>query len=283
MLARLLTAPAIFAVLLTPAVDRSPGPVPRAPLKVPEITFTAADYDFTGPSSVASGPTAITLVNRGKEVHHLAIMRIPDGMSMDQLHEALTRKPGPPPDMSLLQGGPNAVNPGGSATSIVDLDPGQYALLCFVPSSDGTPHFMKGMMSELTVTSAESKATPAALPAPDGVIHLADFSFTTSRPITAGQHSVLVHDGGTQWHELVLFRLDPGKSAADFVKWAMDGMKTPPPGTFAGGVSPLGPDGRNTALLDFRRGKYLMVCFLEDPKTGKPHLMQGMIQEITVQ
>ena len=280
---RMLTAPAIFAVLLTPAVDHSPGPVPgpRSPLKVPEITVVAADYQFTAPSSVAAGPTAIRLVNRGKEIHHVVIFRMAPGMTTEQLAEAL-KHPGPPPDMTMLQGGPNAVNPGGSATAIVDLAPGNYALLCFVPAADGTPHVMKGMIRQLTVTEAETKEAPAAPPAADLTIHMADYNYTFSQPITAGEHRVLVHDGAQQWHELVLFRLDPGKSGADFVKWAQDGMKTAPPGTFEGGVSPLGPDGKNTALLNFRRGKYLMICFLEDAKDGKPHFMHGMMQEITV-
>ncbi len=280
---RLLAAPAIFAVLLTPAVDHSPGPVPspKTPLKVPEVTVVAEDYQFSAPSSIAAGPTAIRLLNRGKEIHHVTIIRLADGMTVNDLEEGLKQHPGAPADPTVLRGGPNAVNPGGSATAIVDLAPGNYAIACFVPSPDGTPHMMKGMIRELTVTPAESKEAPEA-PAPDIAVHLADYSFTFSKPITAGEHRVLVHDGAQQWHELVLFRLDPGKSAADFVQWGQGGMKTAPPGTFEGGVSPIGPDGRNTALLNFRKGKYLVICFLEDAKDGQPHFMHGMIQEITV-
>lgn len=282
MLSRLLTAPAVLAVLLTPAADRSPGPGPRAPLKVPEITVVASEFAFTAPATVPAGPTAIKLVNRGRQVHHATLIRLDDGKTADDVLAAM-KNPGPPPAWAVMSGGPNGVSPGGTAETIVDLRPGRYAVVCFVPDADGAPHVMKGMIRELQVTAAEEKEAPAAEPQPDIVIHMADYSYSFSKPITAGVHRVMVHDGGPQPHELVLFRLDPGKHGADFVTWAAGGMKTAPPGTFEGGVSPIAVDGKNTMLVNFRRGTYLLVCFLDDARDGKPHFMHGMLQEITVQ
>ena len=41
---------------------------------------------------------------------------------------------------------------GGDEESITfDVEPGNYGLVCFIPSADGTPHAMLGMMNEITV------------------------------------------------------------------------------------------------------------------------------------
>ena len=43
--------------------------------------------------------------------------------------------------------------PGGDDEEVItfDLEPGTYALLCFIPSADGTPHTALGMHAELIV------------------------------------------------------------------------------------------------------------------------------------
>jgi hypothetical protein len=45
-----------------------------------------------------------------------------------------------------------AMLPGADHFLQFDLDPGDYVLVCFVPSPDGTPHFMQGMVATVTVT-----------------------------------------------------------------------------------------------------------------------------------
>jgi hypothetical protein len=42
----------------------------------------------------------------------------------------------------------------GSRSPRADLEPGRYALICFLPDlADGKPHFMHGMMQEIEVGS----------------------------------------------------------------------------------------------------------------------------------
>ena len=52
--------------------------------------------------------------------------------------------------------------------------PGQYVLACFLPSPDGTPHLVKGMVKLLKVTAEESGA---AAPVAHGTVTLKDFAF----------------------------------------------------------------------------------------------------------
>jgi hypothetical protein len=38
----------------------------------------------------------------------------------------------------------------------MDLPPGEYGLVCFVPDAkDGKPHFMHGMITQLTISPAK--------------------------------------------------------------------------------------------------------------------------------
>jgi hypothetical protein len=45
-----------------------------------------------------------------------------------------------------MEGGPNPREIGDTSSSTVALEPGNYALLCFVPGPDGIPHVAKGMV-----------------------------------------------------------------------------------------------------------------------------------------
>ncbi len=254
---------------------------PGARSGAPVVTVVATEFHFTVPSTLPAGPTTLQLVNRGKQVHHLALIRLDGGKTLADLQAAMA-KPGPVPAWAVSVGGPNAVDPGGSSRASLTLRPGRYVLACFVPDVDGKPHMMKGMLQEVTVTPAKAKEAPAAEPKPDLTVSLANYAFTTSAPLTAGEHVLRVRNTDTQWHEMVMFRLAPGKTAKDFLAWA-ESMKSPPPGAFEGGVSPLAPGLENEIPVNLHRGRYTLICFLEDAKDGKPHFAHGMVQEIQVQ
>jgi uncharacterized cupredoxin-like copper-binding protein len=114
-------------------------------------------------------------------------------------------------------------------------------------------------------------------------VRLGDYSFESARPITAGQHTFLVTNGGQQPHELVLLRLAPGKTVKDFGVWATTGgMKGPPPALPLGGVAMIDHGESGVFTADLAPGDYGLICFVPDSKDGKPHLMHGMTKQITV-
>lgn len=276
MLSRLVFAPAMAALLAAPLTTAGG---PGKPTPAPEVTVVTSEYGFDLPATLPAGPTVLHLSNRGKAVHHVTLVRLDEGRHLADVLTALG-KPLPLPRWAVPVGGPNAVMPGGSSRALVDLQPGHYALVCLVPDPDGKPHFMKGMARELTVTAAAAKTAPATRP--EQTVELSDYGFTFNGPLTAGEQHLRVHNSATQLHELVLFRLAPGKTSKDFGAWAQGGMKTMPPGTFEGGVSPLDPGLDNEIIVNLRPGRYLMVCFVEDVHDGKPHLVHGMIREVAV-
>jgi hypothetical protein len=59
---------------------------------------------------------------------------------------------GPAP--GTIHGGLSGIMPGAHSFIEVDLPPGDYGLLCFLPDAkDGKPHFEHGMAQQAKVTS----------------------------------------------------------------------------------------------------------------------------------
>lgn len=254
-----------------------PAAVPTAP---PVVIIHAKDYAYIAPATVKSGVTTFHLVNDGKELHHLSIIRLDKGKSMADFAAAM-KKPGPPPAWITNVGGPNPAVPGGSADATLNLDAGNYVMLCFIPSPGGTtPHVMKGMMAPLTVTAASNGATA---PATDAMVHLSDYTFTVDKPITAGHRVIGVVNDATQPHELVMVQLAPGKTISDVGNWVEKSlMKGPPPGRPIGGMAGLDKGRAGSFMVDLKPGRYGLICFAPDAKDGKSHFMHGMSKEITV-
>jgi len=248
-----------------------------APAAPNVLTITATDYAFDAPAQIPAGITTIRVVSNGKEVHQAALVRIEQGKTYADFAAAV-KHPGPPPAWLVDAGGPNPPMPNGTAEVTENLAPGTYAIVCFVPSPDGTPHIAKGMMRELTVTPS---TTSAQAPHADVTVTLADYTFTASAPLTPGHHVVRVTNAGPQSHEIVLIHLQPGKTAQDFAQW-VDGMKGPPPGALEGGVAAMAPGDTAYFPADLTPGNYAFVCFVPDSKDGKPHVAHGMMQDFVV-
>ena len=158
-------------------------------------------------------------------------------------------------------------------------DPGQYTVICVIPSPDGKPHLAKGMMRGLVVTPGSSTA---ALPAPDLTMTLSDYDFQLSTPLTAGRRVIRIENTAEQPHELVLFKLNAGRTVQDMLDWSMK-VEGPPPGVPLPGISPLSNGISNTVAVDVTPGQYALICFLPDAKDGRPHLAHGMVKQIAVQ
>ncbi len=124
----------------------------------PEIPAYAVDYEFDRlPDSVPAGPTAVSLTNDGQELHHLVLLRVDAGVteSVDDLVELSAADLVAKTERVAVV----LVKPGRTNTSLVDLEPGRYAVVCFIPkgskggaTGDGVPHHADGMLTELTVT-----------------------------------------------------------------------------------------------------------------------------------
>lgn len=225
-----------------------------------------------------SGWTRITLVNHGPSLHHAQLIRFSEGKTLADLEEYMKSGAMATPSWMEEVGGPNPPPPGGTAVTTEMLEPGNYAVICVVDVPDHVPHIMKGMAKPFVVTPALSSTVE---PTADVTMTLADYSFTSSTPLTAGQHVVRVENAATQPHELVIVRLADGKTPDDLMAWGAT-YEGDLPGATMGGLAAIKPGGSAYVNLDLTPGNYVLLCFVPDKGDGKPHVMHGMMHPFTI-
>ena len=277
-----LAATSASAAAQAPAHPASHAPVAaKAPYRAPagSMTITAWDYAFDAPDTAVAGFTEITLVNKGPELHHVQLIKLGAGKTLSDVFAAL-QAGGPPPAWVTDVGGPNTPAPGATAVASVELEPGRHAVLCFIPSPDGKPHVMKGMAREIVVVPAPRKG---ARPASGAVttMTLSDYDFTLSEPLRAGKQQIRVRNVATQSHEVLLVKLEAGRTIADIVQW-VEKPQGPPPGLPLGGTTGIASGGENIVSVNLEPGDYALLCFIPDAKDGRMHLLHGMMKQVTV-
>jgi uncharacterized cupredoxin-like copper-binding protein len=221
------------------------------------------------------------LRNEGKEHHHAQIVRLGPGVTIPKLLEPLGKSAASLPPGTKLVGGPNVPAKGGTSEVVLTLEPGKYALICFVSGEDHVPHLAKGMTRPLTVTQpVVAKSKPRA-PEADIRMTLHDYAFDLPSVIPAGRHTIRVENAAAQPHEAVLGKLVPGKTIADLMQW-MKTREGAMPGEEVGGTVGLSTGEVNFVNVNLTAGEYVLLCFVPDANDGKSHLSHGMIRQFTV-
>ena len=240
----------------------------------------ATTYSFELPDEVPAGATRISLDNEGDEPHHAQLFRLAEGTTIEDLASALaTGDPAAASEVGAFVGGTALVDPGeeSHAEAIVELEPGQYALICFVPGVDGSPHLAHGMLRPFEVVEGDGAPPPA--PTPDAEISLVDFAFAAPAKIAGDAVLAISNETGTEPHEMIVGRLHDD-ATIDEVQHALDHGEAPP-ATFVGGMQALPPGSGAHLQLDLEPGRYVLIC--EVPShDGTPHRSKGMIAEVTV-
>ena len=273
------TSVAAFGSVLRDS-DTNEGP---RTAKANVVTVTTVDYAFQAPDTIAAGRTTLRLVNNGKDFHHIWLIKLEGGHTLPELIEA-TKKQGPLPKWAVDVGGPNSPMPGGENSATLDLEPGKYVMVCVIPAmTDGQPHFMKGMMKQLTVVARHGveQAGKSVAPAPDVTMTLDDYSFNTSAPITTATKTIRIRNAAAQSHEVVIMKLDAGVTPEQFLQ-ALEKPQGPPPGKILGGVTGIAKGRTIDLTATFTPGDYTLLCFVPDAKDGKPHIAHGMVKNFSV-
>ncbi|MCA9736677.1 MAG: hypothetical protein R3E98_20050 [Gemmatimonadota bacterium] len=276
------SAPPLLFALAACSGGEPPAPTAEAPPAAStEVRFVAHDHAFEGPDTVSAGMTRLVLANEGRTWHHLQLIKLEDGMTVEDFQAALARmQPGTPPPSWLIEaGGVNPPEPGKEAATTLMLEPGRYAVVCFVDTPDRVPHVMRGMIAALTVVDSGRPSAPA--PDSDLTVTLVDYGFSFSQEPTAGRHTVRVINSGPQAHEIALFKLLPGKTMEDMVTWART-YEGAAPMTAEGGVPGIEPGQEARFDVELTPGQWVALCFVPDEHDGAAHLAHGMAMPFLV-
>jgi hypothetical protein len=123
-------------------------------LPSPDYTINMVDYRFEVTGTLKSGTQTVLLRNSGTELHEAQVVQLKPGTTFEQFQKVLMASNGQ--QESQIPATPvfgMTLSPGASAYTQATLTPGDYAIVCFLPSAknDGKPHFDLGMITSVTV------------------------------------------------------------------------------------------------------------------------------------
>lgn len=116
-----------------------------------EATVEGAEYVFNA-ETLPAGATEILFDNIGAQPHHLIASPLKGDSTAEDAEKFFKTEQGAPP-MEEKGTVSTAVLEGGEAQLVtLDLEPGRYALYCFITDrKGGPPHVFKGMVDEVEV------------------------------------------------------------------------------------------------------------------------------------
>lgn len=259
---------------------------------LPLVEIVATDFAFSLPEEVAGGWTRLHLRNWGTEDHHAQLLRLHADVTFEQLVTGFQEQGEAALAMVDLAGGPGTVRPGGTSEAVMMLEPGAYAVACFITGPSGHLHIIQGMLTPLTVTAVTTESEP---PTADVAIELRDFAYAMPATLPVGRLVIKATNAGPEPHEFTVLHLAkdaPHKSVIDMLTGASDmagGHGATPmaggaPFDMWGGLQGIAAGTTGYAVLELIPGHYLAVCFIPSvANAGTPHAMLGMINQFVVE
>ncbi len=175
----------------------------------------------------------------------------------------------------------NSFAPDRGRSAVLGLRPGRASNLGFAIACVLVPTLI--LLAALALRERYAVDLPVSS-TPLVVIHAGDFSYRMPDTVPAGLVRLRLIDEGQTPHHAVLTRLEPGQSAAGYLRGVTSWMKG---GAFPGwGDDPGGPGlvmPGDTAEVAVRLvpGHYLIACFMASPE-GVPHFAMGMTRQFDV-
>ena len=265
-------------------------------LGLPEVEVNASKEGSTAPDSLEAGYYLVTLSADEPLVGYLNIVQYPADLDQATAGEqALLAGNGDMPQAGWTYvGGTNTPDPGETASFAIYLQPGNYhwAVSAYSVEQNGADERMEVL--PLSVTEGEA-ASPAAaeisatvtLEATDDLQYI-----VTPDPVPAGPWIWKFENAGEhQAHHFVMGGVPEGTTAGDIIgefNAMMSGTPIAGEPIFAQmtpvGYAALQSGGQTTWVeLDMEPGTYAVICFIIDPETGRPHVLDGMATVFTVE
>ncbi len=120
-----------------------------------DVTVEMVDFAFIVPADLKAGEQIWEFVNRGEQAHHAVVQKVKVGKTVEDVMVFAETREGEDPTEEFTY--IHILSPGSSNFVPLDLTPGTYIALCFLPDyaqgGDGAPHVAHGMMQVFTVAS----------------------------------------------------------------------------------------------------------------------------------
>ena len=260
---------------------------------LPEISIVQRDDGYDAPREVAAGRYLIALASKPGLAAYLNLVRAPAGLSDAEADEQLlSAARNDVPVAGWTYGGGTYAFGGNTSWVVLDLAPGEWAWgLTTQPDVDNaeeTVHLMP-----LTVTAGDATASPVAAGIePTADVTMTEFVFEgiDGATLPAGPQVWRFTNRGAQAHHMVLFRtptLITQEAVAALFASFMSATPTPPPSwwmesVWVGYAAIMSPGQSILTEYDLTPGSYAALCFIIDPATGMPHLVEAMAQSFTL-
>lgn len=245
------------------------------------VEVVAENYAFTVPETVPAGLVTFSLTNAGSEPHAAQLYRLNDGITLGKFQGGMNAGIAVERSLATVVGGPANVDAGDTAPIVnMVLEPGTYAVVCWVPDSAGVPHVFLGMVASFEVTGEVGPTV--SLPAAEGTFELVDYEIGVPDDFDGTGTFQVVNQGG-EWHELVFAEIKEGSTVEEVVADINRG-KQQFPASFAsrGGVMGLEVGGGEATIdLDLDDGRYVIFCSIPS-SSGVSHIALGMRTELTI-
>lgn len=254
-----------------------------------EIRDPAEDkVAMTAPAEVDAGLVRITLTNRGDTRHDAQLVRVDGRRTADDVIFDVLEKVDnyPKPKWFHPAGGLGMVPPGENATVTQVLEPGTYFIADTQERATGaigkSTNAVNGGVAKLTVTGDRGGEK---LPATRAHIVATDKGFD-AWGIRPGRNRVTFVNESDEIHQVVVFPVPKGeplqRAAQALYDKQVDVGWVPVPFHHSRATAVLDAGERQVVDLTFKRGRYLLTCFVSDRAGGLSHLAQSEIVAMTV-
>jgi hypothetical protein len=235
------------------------------------FVVTASDFAYRDlPVHARAGWVTLRMANAGHELHMFATAAVPHGYTAASLEAAILK--GHAPDGVTEFGGPNAVAPGDTTSVSMFLPAGEYVVGCFVPSRDGTLHFMKGMMGSFDVVAAADTGAP---PRSDERIMLSTYGIAMPGAAPKpGMRTFVVRNTAKETHDVVILKVLPGHTIAQALTWFAKLPPGAPAAVPVGGTTGIHTGDQVLVPAVLTPGQYVLVCWMTT--NHKYHFNMGM-------
>jgi uncharacterized cupredoxin-like copper-binding protein len=273
-----LVVPFVLATLAGSALPRVSH---AAPARAAVRTIVISSSRLSFPKSIPAGMLALRLVTDGRGQMDAGIARINPGVKMSDVRAANAKGDFMRLTQLVTFLGGVGLGSRSTGTAILDLrTPGRYGL--HIQHGDQGP----GTAILFTVTPSSAQAT-APMPKANLTVNLGETGFAgLSRTLHAGTITFKVTNHGSGVRDMLLYRVDPGKTVRDMIAAMKVDERTGKDPSWAHNVANLdvlSPQQTMRVTVSLAPGSYVALCPLPDPnKGGEALALEGMIVPFTV-